>query len=182
MQTIGLLPAQVPLWQVSVWVQASPSAHTVPSGFGGAVHVPVVGLQMPPSTQADGPAQTIGFALPVEGALLFGVDDVRAFVLAESPLVERALGEPPHRAAVLLVDHDRVGGQPATVGEPDEDGDEEATERPTEGDPADHLGDGRDHLRCIHTDTVANRMPRSGRAVGPSAMHAAGVASLAWTA
>jgi hypothetical protein len=36
--TMGLLPVHVPLWQVSVCVQALPSLHVVPFGFGVATH------------------------------------------------------------------------------------------------------------------------------------------------
>ena len=43
----GLLPVQVPLSQVSVWVHAFPSVHAVPSGTGGFEHVPVAGSQVP---------------------------------------------------------------------------------------------------------------------------------------
>ena len=32
-QTTGLLPMQVPAWQVSVWVQAFPSLHAAPATF-----------------------------------------------------------------------------------------------------------------------------------------------------
>src|SRR5438046_10712526 len=46
-QTIGLAPVQVPFWQVSVWVQASPSLQAAPDGMGGAEGVPVGGLEVP---------------------------------------------------------------------------------------------------------------------------------------
>jgi hypothetical protein len=46
-QTTGFAPEQAPAWHVSVCVQASPSAHVVPSAFGGFVHLPVEGLQTP---------------------------------------------------------------------------------------------------------------------------------------
>src|SRR2546427_795162 len=35
-QTIGLEPMQVPLWQVSVWVQGLASLHGTPSSFAGS--------------------------------------------------------------------------------------------------------------------------------------------------
>src|SRR5206468_57888 len=43
----GLLPVQVPLWHVSVCVQALGSLHAVPSLAFGLEHVPVVGLHVP---------------------------------------------------------------------------------------------------------------------------------------
>jgi hypothetical protein len=45
--TTRLLPVQVPLWQVSVWVQALPSLHSVPFPLFGFEHIPVLGLQVP---------------------------------------------------------------------------------------------------------------------------------------
>ena len=48
-QTTGLLPVQMPAWQVSVCVQTLPSLHVVPSTTGGpASHSPVLGLQVLP--------------------------------------------------------------------------------------------------------------------------------------
>jgi hypothetical protein len=38
---------QIPAWQVSVWVQALPSLHTVPFGSIGFEHKPFAGLQVP---------------------------------------------------------------------------------------------------------------------------------------
>src|SRR5262245_29021819 len=49
LQTTGLEPAQMPLWQVSVWVQALPSLHALPSVFGGLAHRPVDWSQVPAS-------------------------------------------------------------------------------------------------------------------------------------
>jgi hypothetical protein len=47
-QLTGLLPVHVPLWQVSVCVQALPSLHVVPfAAFVGAGHWPVAGSQVP---------------------------------------------------------------------------------------------------------------------------------------
>src|SRR3989442_241395 len=43
----GFEPAQVPDWHVSLWVQAVPSLHDVPSVAFGFEQVPVVGLQVP---------------------------------------------------------------------------------------------------------------------------------------
>src|SRR5437870_5797422 len=45
--TPGLAPVQVPLWQVSVWVQALPSLHAVPLLAFGLEHWPVAELQVP---------------------------------------------------------------------------------------------------------------------------------------
>ena len=41
MQTTGLAPVHVPLWQVSVCVQALPSLHVVPFGLAGFEQAPV---------------------------------------------------------------------------------------------------------------------------------------------
>jgi hypothetical protein len=38
---------QTPAWQVSVWVQALPSLHEVPSVFAGFEHTPVALLHVP---------------------------------------------------------------------------------------------------------------------------------------
>src|SRR5204862_1654241 len=46
-QTTGLAPVQVPLWQVSVCVQALPSLHAVPLLEFALEHWTVVGLQVP---------------------------------------------------------------------------------------------------------------------------------------
>ncbi len=48
-QTTGFAPAQVPAWQVSVWVQASPSLQTVPSALRGSEQSPVPESQVPAS-------------------------------------------------------------------------------------------------------------------------------------
>jgi hypothetical protein len=46
-QVTGLPPAQVPAWQVSVWVHALPSLQVVPFGALGFEHAPVAGLHTP---------------------------------------------------------------------------------------------------------------------------------------
>jgi hypothetical protein len=46
-QTTGLFPTQLPLWQLSVFVQAFPSSHEVPSAFAGLEQTPVAGLHAP---------------------------------------------------------------------------------------------------------------------------------------
>ena len=43
----GLDPVQAPAWQVSVWVQALPSLHAVPSARLGLEQVPVLVSQVP---------------------------------------------------------------------------------------------------------------------------------------
>src|SRR2546422_752116 len=43
----GLEPVQIPVWHVSVCVQALPSLHAVPFGAFGLEQAPVVGLQVP---------------------------------------------------------------------------------------------------------------------------------------
>jgi hypothetical protein len=48
-QLTGLAPTQVPAWQVSLWVQALPSLHAVPFGFGGFEQAPVAGSHVPAS-------------------------------------------------------------------------------------------------------------------------------------
>jgi len=45
----GLLPVHTPAWHVSVWVQAFPSLHALPSALAGLEHAPVVGLHVPAS-------------------------------------------------------------------------------------------------------------------------------------
>jgi hypothetical protein len=46
-QVLGFEPVHVPLWQLSVVVQALLSSHAAPSGFAGFEHVPVDVLQVP---------------------------------------------------------------------------------------------------------------------------------------
>ena len=46
-QTTGLAPAHMPVWQVSVCVQALPSLQAVPLGAFGFEHVPFAGLHVP---------------------------------------------------------------------------------------------------------------------------------------
>ena len=48
-QTTGLFPLQTPDWQVSTWVQASPSSHGVPFRLAGSEQAPVAGSQTPVS-------------------------------------------------------------------------------------------------------------------------------------
>jgi hypothetical protein len=45
----GLLPMQLPAWQVSVCVHPFPSLQAVPSSFVGLLHVPVAPSQIPAS-------------------------------------------------------------------------------------------------------------------------------------
>jgi hypothetical protein len=47
LQVTGLDPVQVPAWQASVCVQASPSVHADPSAFAGFEQIPVEGLHVP---------------------------------------------------------------------------------------------------------------------------------------
>jgi hypothetical protein len=49
----GLLPSQLPLWQVSVCVQASPSLHEVPFAAIGFEHTPVAGSHVPAAWHAS---------------------------------------------------------------------------------------------------------------------------------
>src|SRR5207245_2396302 len=48
-QTTGFAPTQVPAWQESLWVQASPSLQAVPSVLFGLEQVPLAGSQVPAS-------------------------------------------------------------------------------------------------------------------------------------
>jgi hypothetical protein len=50
-QITGLLPTQLPDWQLSVCVHAFPSLHDVPLLLAGVVQIPVVGLHTPVSWQ-----------------------------------------------------------------------------------------------------------------------------------
>src|SRR5437867_2897287 len=61
-QTTGFAPTQLPFWQVSVCVQASPSLQAVPLVLVvGAEHMPVAGLQVPGSWHWSA-VQTTGLA------------------------------------------------------------------------------------------------------------------------
>jgi hypothetical protein len=68
-----LTPVHVPFWHVSVCVQALPSSHVVPSVFGVAVHVPVLGLHVPTLQSPPNLLQSIGvpFAQVFVAALHF---------------------------------------------------------------------------------------------------------------
>src|SRR5436190_1273760 len=46
-QTTGFVPVQLPPWQVSAWVQASPSLQAVPSGLAGFEQTPLAGSHVP---------------------------------------------------------------------------------------------------------------------------------------
>jgi hypothetical protein len=48
-QVTGLAPTHAPAWHVSLCVQALPSLHAVPLGFGGFEHAPVAGSHVPAS-------------------------------------------------------------------------------------------------------------------------------------
>src|SRR5205823_3003772 len=67
-QTTGLEPVQVPLWQVSVCVQALPSLHAVPSLALGLEHWLVAVLQVPATWHWSEAVQTTGL-LPVQSPL-----------------------------------------------------------------------------------------------------------------
>ena len=60
--TTELLPEQVPDWQVSVWVHASPSLHDVPSAALGLSQVPVAESQVPAVWHWSLAVHTTGFA------------------------------------------------------------------------------------------------------------------------
>jgi hypothetical protein len=67
-QTTGLLPVHVPLWQVSLCVQALPSLQVAPSGAFRFEHAPVRGLQVPATWHWSLAVQTTGL-LPVHAPL-----------------------------------------------------------------------------------------------------------------
>jgi len=60
-QLTGFEPVQAPAWHVSVWVQALPSSHPVPSGFAGFEQVPVALSQLPVRWHWSVTPQTTGF-------------------------------------------------------------------------------------------------------------------------
>jgi len=55
----------VPLWHVSVCVQASPSVQALPSGFAGFEQTPVDGLHVPATWHWSGAGHVTGF-VPVQ--------------------------------------------------------------------------------------------------------------------
>jgi hypothetical protein len=95
----GLLPAQVPAVQASVWVQALPSLHEVPFGAVGVVQVPVDSWQMPWVWQAAGAGQTM--ALPPQTPPVHRSAVVQRRLSSQG--VPSGLAEPPtHRPEVGL--------------------------------------------------------------------------------
>ncbi len=91
MHTTGSAPVQVPVWQVSVWVQALPSLQAVPLGLVGYWHRPVLGLHVPAVWHWSGAAQVTV------------VPGVQTFHWQVSPLVQALpslqavpLGRPEH--------------------------------------------------------------------------------------
>ena len=61
-QVFGLEPVQLPETHASVWVQALPSLHIVPSLFAGFEHTPLVGLHVPALWHWSLAAHVTGFA------------------------------------------------------------------------------------------------------------------------
>ena len=59
--TTGFEPVHVPLWQVSVWVQALPSLQAVPFGLAGLEQVPFAGLHVPASWHWSDAVHITGF-------------------------------------------------------------------------------------------------------------------------
>jgi hypothetical protein len=60
-QITGLVPVHVPAWQLSTWVQRSPSLHWVPFGFSGPTpHTPVAWSQVPGSWHSSVAVQVTG--------------------------------------------------------------------------------------------------------------------------
>src|SRR5207253_3198105 len=64
-QVTGLLPTQLPLWQVSVCVQALPSLHGVPFVAVGVEQLPVAGLHVPATWHLSRAVQVTGL-LPTQ--------------------------------------------------------------------------------------------------------------------
>jgi hypothetical protein len=62
LQTTGLLPVHVPVWQVSACVHASPSLHAAPLALAGLLHVPVPELHTPALWHWSCAVQTTGLA------------------------------------------------------------------------------------------------------------------------
>src|SRR5205807_2018129 len=60
--TTGFVPVQVPAWQVSVWVQASPSVQALPSALLGLEQAPLAGSPTPAPWHWSRAVQTTGFA------------------------------------------------------------------------------------------------------------------------
>src|SRR6185369_16490583 len=60
-QVTGFAPVQAPAWQLSVWVQASPSVQEVPSATGGFEQSPVEGAQVPAAWHWSEAVQVTGF-------------------------------------------------------------------------------------------------------------------------
>src|SRR5262249_30866348 len=58
----GFVATQAPAWQVSVWVQASPSLQALPSAFSGLEQAPLAGSQTPASWHGSSAEQTTGLA------------------------------------------------------------------------------------------------------------------------
>src|SRR6185295_8731060 len=56
----GLPPTQAPVWQVSVWLQASPSLQVLPLGASGVEHIPLAGLHVPATWHWSLAVQTTG--------------------------------------------------------------------------------------------------------------------------
>src|SRR5947207_731343 len=61
-QTTGFAPTQLPAWQESLWVQASPSVQAAPSALLGLEQVPLAGSQTPATWHWSSAVQTTGFA------------------------------------------------------------------------------------------------------------------------
>src|SRR5205814_19761 len=63
-QVTGLLPTQLPPWQVSLCVQALPSLQAVPLAAAGLEHSPVAGSHVPASWHWSEAVQVTGFLPP----------------------------------------------------------------------------------------------------------------------
>src|SRR2546430_17402499 len=71
-QTTGFAPMQLPAWQVSVWVQASPSAQALPSALFGLEQGPAAGSQTPatcPRSRAAQPTEDAPLQAPARQVL-----------------------------------------------------------------------------------------------------------------
>src|SRR2546425_1148874 len=61
-QTTGFVPRQAPVWQVSIWVQASPSLQALPFPLSGLEQRPFAGSQTPATWHWSRAVQTTGLA------------------------------------------------------------------------------------------------------------------------
>src|SRR5262249_30887384 len=98
-QVTGFTPMQNPCWQVSVWVQASPSLQRVQFVLSGWLHVLVLGSQVPAEWQSSGAVQTTGLG-PTQTPLWQVSDCVQEFPSLQ--VVPSVLGSGSHALVLSL--------------------------------------------------------------------------------